>query len=244
MDLGLVGVILTIVFGIVAIISIVVAVRLSRRKIPSFAYRTNKVVGLGSNAPPELKLLFADKQVNDVYRTKFIFFNRGREPIRSKDDIVKPIIVRFANAQILREPLVSPSSNDIDFVAKRVSDTIEIGFKYLDYQDGAVVEVMHTSSDKPDCQGKIMQVEKISNLGTLNQSTLNSRERAWAIIAGLALMCVIPLFIIDEFLAHTRWIMFITAILAGALGGIGFPYMIPLIARSKFPSWSHQDGDS
>jgi len=76
MSLSFIQTTLTIVFGFVAVASIIVAIRLARRKKPAWAYTTTKVIGLGGDAPAELKLVFNDKIVPDVYRTYLIFFNK------------------------------------------------------------------------------------------------------------------------------------------------------------------------
>jgi len=149
-----------VIFGIAAIISIIVAIRVARRKRPVWAYVTNKIIGLGTNAPPELQLLFSGKPVPDVFRTILVFFNRGNETIR-RDDVSRTIKVNFGEASILREPIIRAASREeIEFSAKQVlentQNTVELGFVYLDHNDGAVIEVLHTACNQPICTGNIM----------------------------------------------------------------------------------------
>ena len=240
MDWGLIGVILAIVFGIVSVVSIVIAVRLAKRRRPSWAYRTQKVVGLGSNAPRELKLMFGDTVINEVFQTTFILFNRGNEPILAKDDVIKPIVLRFGNAQILREPIIRPSNYDIMFDAKRVIDCVEVTFKYLDHMDGAVVDVLHTKSDKLDFQGKIIGVEKISYVGAFEEKRLTTLERIAAafVVAWLAMLAV---WAIGTFLAKSSSFGWIGNVLpVSFVAGACIPSLIKVFQLQKFPSWSRQ----
>ena len=246
MDWGLIGVILAIVFGVVSVVSIIIAIKLAERRKPSWAFRTEQVVGLGSNSPPELKLTFQDTVINEVYRTKFIFFNRGNKPIVAKDDVIQPIIIRFTNAQILSERIIRTSNDDVMFVVRRANEGIEVGFKYLDHNDGAVVEVLHTESDDPDCQGKIMSVERISYLGDFDdfpKGIIGTSSKV-GLIAGLLGFIALVGFI----LANPKWSVITWANVALVTIGlvmIGiitvFWVALPQYSRSRiFPRWSRK----
>lgn len=239
MEWGLLGFILAIIFGIATVVSIIIAVRLARRRRPSWAYRTEKVVGLGSSAPKELKLTFGDTVINDVYQTTFILYNRGNEPILAKDDVIRPIVLRLGKAQILREPTIRPSNYDIMFTAKRDNDCVKVDFKYLDHNDGAVVDVLHTKSDKLDCQGKIMGVKKISYLGEFEEQRLNTIEKIVASVAIPFLTVFILWGIIFPPTKSSDWI-FVTVLIIGMLSGVGIPSLIKFIRLRRFPSWSRQ----
>lgn len=235
----IVTIFVAVIFGVTAIVQ---GFKLVRKKKPSWAYQTQKLIGLGSNAPPELKLTFGDVPVKEVFSTKFIFFNNGKEPIRTIDDVIKPITIRFGNAQILREPFIRPSNNEIEFISKRVNDCIEIGFKYLDYQDGAVVEILHTASDRPVCQGKIISTRRISYLGEFETSSFTTLEK---VLAGLLIPCLI-IEAISIVLLRTHNTIFssdsslfgVINFIASATLGMNIPSAIKFFQVSKFPSWS------
>ncbi len=223
-------------FGVIAIVQ---GLKLAKKRKPSWAYQTIKVIGLGSNAPPELKLTFGDVLVNEVYRTIFIFFNAGKEPIRAHDDVTKPINVHFGNAQILLEPLIRPSNNEIEFVAKRVNDCIEMSFKYLDHQDGAVVEVLHTRSNKLDCQGKIIGASKISYLGSFKPTSLIifGKVMAGLFIPFLAIFVIMEVLTFKGTLSPNSplaLIPFVLFFLGGATGRAFFDFLL----SRRFPGWS------
>lgn len=156
------------------IVSTILALKLARKKKPVRAYKSKKIISLGTNAPPELKLTFNDRPVTDVYRTTFIFFNKGNEAIR-KSDVTKKITVHFGGAEILREPSVKATSKEeIEFLVKQVvkdgDNAIELDFLYLDHNDGAIVDVIHTTCEQIDCRGNIIGAKEITNIGEFEES--------------------------------------------------------------------------
>jgi len=185
--------------------------------------------------------MFGDVLVNELFRTKFIFFNAGKEPILGSDDVVKPITLFLDNAQILQEPLVHPSNNEIVFTAKRVNDRVEINFKYLDHQDGAIIETLHTKSERLDCQGKIIGASKVSYLGRFQQISLTTSDK---VMAGLFITCIVTLAITVVLgfrgsLAPNSPLMVISVAL-GLVSGSGIPPIINFFLSKRFPSWSRQ----
>ena len=84
------------------VVTVIVAAYFYRKsnkiKEPVWAYKTSKIIGLGTDAPLDLHVTFKNKPVNEVYRTTLIIFNRGRTAIRA-NDVTKPI--SFKNLQEL-----------------------------------------------------------------------------------------------------------------------------------------------
>ena len=239
----IVAIIVTVVLGVTAIVQ---GFKLARKKKPSWAYTTKKVIGLGSDAPPELKLMFADIPVNEVYHTDFIFFNAGREPIRASEDVVKPITIHFKDAQILKKPLIHPSNEDIQFTVEHSNDYIEIYFKCLDYQDGAIVEVLHTSSNEPEFhQGKILGAPKITSLGKFEYLPLETSEKvfAWLLLPFIAFVVLLLLKVFGVFSTlsffSSNWGALLFFII-GALGGGGTRSIVRFLAIRKFPTRSRK----
>ncbi|MBA7680695.1 hypothetical protein ES703_89016 [subsurface metagenome] len=237
MDWGLIG---TIVFGIVAIILVVMR---ARRKKPVWAYNTTKIIGLGTNPPPELKLAFNGRPVNEVYRTTFILFNQGREAVR-KEDVYKKATIRFKGAEILREPTIKATSKDaIKFSAKRVvksgENSIELGFKYLDHEDGAVVEVIHTANEDVFCEADIVGAKEIVNIGefeTSHHRLLGIRAGIFTLI-GIVIICLLVRELISGIQEpNTLRLTLVGVLIALTLSTI--PEWKTYLHRRKFPSWS------
>lgn len=136
------------VLGIVA--TIIFAVRYRERKAPS-AYIANdmKVATLG--APPTLELSYRGKRIPTLTSTYVWFWNAGRRPIRREDIAPKqPIRITVgsakANVEILDSPIVRKVTRDsIGFVANQATpNAVDLSFDFLDYQDGALIEIQHT----------------------------------------------------------------------------------------------------
>jgi len=173
-----VTIISTIVFGVA---TIVLALKLVKKRQPVWAYETTKIIGLGSNAPPELKLTFNEQPVSDVYRTRVILFNKGNEPILN-DNVTESIIIQFKGAEILRQPDIRARSKEaIKLSAKQVvkggHNSVEVNFLYLDHDDGAVVDVLHTASEEVTCTANIIGTQQIKNIGDFEPRPLQHRRR-------------------------------------------------------------------
>jgi len=162
MDWGLIGIVLAVIF-----FSTTVILTLKHRRVKElvWSYTTKKVIGLGSDTPPELQLIFDEQRVLDVYRTTIIVFNAGNDSLR-KDDVTKDVTVHFRGTKILRPPTnIAKSKEAIQFTVRAVNDnddfSVKFDFLYLDHNDGAVVEVLHTKSEDLSCSGNIIGVNKI-----------------------------------------------------------------------------------
>jgi len=145
-------------------VSIVLALRLAKKKKPVWASNTMHIVGRGTDAPEELKLYFGNKQVEDVYRSRVAFFNRGNETIR-KEDITEAIIIHFPDAEILTFPnVLHRSKQAIGFSVENSfvdESAVCVDFTYLDYHDGGVFEVLHTGTSDIACKGNIIGSNRI-----------------------------------------------------------------------------------
>ena len=155
MDWGILQTVLTIVFGIVAVFSLLIAFKNARRQKPVWAFNTRHIIGREAEAPPELKLLFSDREVKDLYRTELIFFNRGNEVIESTD-VAEPIGISFNKAEILKQPSVVASRDNIDFSVSLSPDkhSLVMYFNFLGHNDGAFIEIWHNDDDKPSFFGQ------------------------------------------------------------------------------------------
>jgi len=179
------GVIQTIVTVVSVVLAAVFGIRLARKKKPTWAYGTIPIIGLGTNAPPELKLTFEGQPITDAYLTRLVFFNRGNETVRS-NDVTQSILIHFQGARILRPPMVlAQSKQAIEASAKQVigddNDGVRLRFLYLDHNDGMVVEVLHTQSQSISCSGNIIGTNEIRCVGEF----VTFRRRFWVFLFGI-----------------------------------------------------------
>ena len=121
--------------------------------------------------PQQVKIVFDDKPVSTVFRTEFIFFNRGRMIIQEAD-VARKMTVYFDGATILAEPSWRSSRPEIEFKPRRLlkdgEHVVELNFRYLAHNDGAVVEVLHTEIESdtglPRPSGSFVAGEEIVSL--------------------------------------------------------------------------------
>lgn len=231
-------------FGIT---TIVLAARLARRKKPAWAYKTTRIIGLGTNAPPELRLTFDGKVIINAYSTIFIFFNKGNETIR-KDDVTENVTMHFKGAEVLRQPtIIMKSKEAIEFSAKQIirdgDNCVESDFKYLDHNDGGVVEVLHTESKKITCSGNIMGAKELAYIGEFISSRPKLRYSRF--ISG-GIMLLIPLAIIISLMLapelnepESEFMIWSTLAFTLVFWFIfSMSEIRPFFRYRKFPSWS------
>ncbi len=256
----LVTIIITVALGIATII---LALKLVKKRQPVWAYKTTKIIGLGSDAPPdlkhqylllailfplpELKLTFNEQPVSDVYRTRFILFNKGIEAIL-KDNVTESIAIHFKGANILRQPtILAKSRKGIGLSAKQVvkdrDNAIEISFQYLDHNDGAVIEVLHTTTSqdiKPS--GNIIGTSEIRYIGEF----IPTPNRLLRVTIARAVMVAVMVSIFS-------WVFLKVPndLPLGTVGGnifyiVGLAFLLfmlvpevaPFVRSRKFPRWS------
>lgn len=248
MDWGFtVTIFFTIGFGIA---TIVLALKLTKGKKPVWAYKTKRIIGLGTDAPTKLKLYYGNRPIDNFYQTKLIFFNKGNEPIR-QHDVTGKVTFLFKEAKILRQPVVQTKSSEaISLSAKQMvkqaEDSIQLDFLYLDYNDGAVVEVTHTESKGIDCVGNIIGAKRIVNIGNFEE-TCSRRSGFWTITLLVVLVIsastwalqslkVLPFS--EEQKVLSSIVGGIMAFLVGLAGGGLYSLLPPYLRCRKFPSWS------
>jgi len=151
------------------IATIILAIKLAKKKKPVWALNTIGIIGIGTGAPSELKMTFRGLPVNDVYRTVFVFFNIGTETIR-KADVAEAVTIHFEGAKILDQPTALATSKQVNKLSVRQviqdgDEAVEVDFLYLDHNDGIMVEVLHTKSERISCSGIIMGAGEIDHIG-------------------------------------------------------------------------------
>jgi len=236
----LVTIIITVALGIVAI---VLALKLAKKKKPAWAYRTTRIIGLGTSAPSELKLTFNGQPINNAYRTGFIFFNRGNETVRS-DDVTQSILIHFQGAKILRPPMVLAQSRQaIGASAEQVvgddDNAVRLGFLYLDHNDGMVVEVLHTESQNIKCSGNIIGSSEICYVGQFINPVA---ELKWGIplivVTGVLLggaIVALTLRVWKESIILDLWMLILIVVFAPLTIGKHLSFVRQ---GMKFPKWS------
>jgi len=240
------GLVIAIIFGISTLFLSIIAVKQARRKKPVWAYVTGKIIGLGTNAPSELKLSFNDKVINDVFQTYVTFFNAGNQAI-GKEAVRANIFILFPGSQILRDPVLrTPDNPKFQLSANRCIEAgfeaIRLDFDFLDHNDGVVLDVLHTACNASiDCTGYVLEAGKPRNIGVFYpfQYIFNSKRiRSYAAgILGPLLLSGMMIFAdirAGEFPNSVTYI-----VLPAFIWLICLLQIVPdMVQRLKFPRWS------
>ncbi len=127
-----------------------------KHKLPRYAIRSVALIRESKRLFPDLQLHFKGygEDIDNFTVSRVILWNAGRDTIRKADMVdeeplrvtVMPGIVILA-ANILQE---NNPPNGITCTVKRDKAAVDIGFKFLDHNNGAVLEVLHTGSQADD----------------------------------------------------------------------------------------------
>jgi len=195
---GWVGSLIGIVGLLIGIISIVIAYRVSRiGPRPVFQYRSINLIEKEKQAlPSDVEIFFGGKKVSRLTKTYIIFWNSGKSTLYGKD-IVDDNPLRFSfgkDAEILRAriPKITKKMNKFEArINPKSPNEVIINFDYLDPNDGAVIEILHTSIQRtPECKGTIRGVPNgILNWGRLPYNVfLTMLQKAF--LSVLSLLCL------------------------------------------------------
>lgn len=237
-----------ILLGLIAIALAIVALRQIRKRKPAWSYQTTKVIGLGTDAPSELKLMFNDKQISEVFRTLLIFFNQGKRSIQQKD-VTDTISICFKGADFLRDPysmILNKPENRIKVINKGDNE-FNIEFSFLDHNDGVIVEVLHTKCEQIECEGYVLEAGRPKYIGEFKPH----RPENWRITIGavLVLIATFTWMVVSSVLSAIRnpnnWgdaismIVLVLLFVATAIASKPARFFRHLL----FPVWSRHDYD-
>ena len=175
---GWVGSLMGIVGSLIGIIGIVIAYRASRiGPRPVFQYKSLNLIEKEKQAlPSDVEIFFRGKKVSRLTKTYIIFWNSGKSTLYGKD-IVDDDPLRFSfgkDAEILRARIPKVTKKMNKFEARINPKSPNEVIINLDPNDGAVIEILHTSIQRtPECKGTIRGVPKgILNWGRLPYDVL------------------------------------------------------------------------
>lgn len=149
LNISWVGVIITLVISIFAIILSIFLYFKSKQKY-SLNHYINSTLLIDKNdteKPDEVDILFAGKSVDKLYKTLIYIWNSSNLTIRKIDleTIDKLRLDIENNTEVLSVKVIHATRSVINFSINSQIDSNnnEITFDYLDPKDGAVIEVFH-----------------------------------------------------------------------------------------------------
>lgn len=251
--------------GMVAVLlsgaTIVLALKLVKRKKPVWAYTTRRIIGRDTDAAPELQISFQGRVVDNVYRTVLILCNMGAETVK-QTDVAETVTIHFEGASILRPPTTLAMPKEANRLSARLigdgrDDAVQIDFRYLDRGDGIAVEVLHTEAEGIRCSGVIVGTDKIRYVGELAADRTAEWERLTVSFCGLigggAVYFGMRQLADPSMTSASRGLiglLFGAVILGFIMVGLvcytvivyGNPVRVPGLSRPNVPSWVRQLG--
>ena len=247
----------------IELVGIVAAVLLYRASLvkacPVYQRRALRLIGSDESAlPPNIEIRFRNQVVERLTKTYIVFWNAGKVTLRGSDIVEDdPVRCEFApDARVLEASVVKnsrPANKFSIVVDPKCPNCAVLSFDYLDTNDGATIEILHTDQQRyPALKGTVRGVPR----GVLDRGRIAPARRRdlpryvlrWMpyimLATGLLSVCVgifLPetkltsLTTNDPAAAHsTRW-PFI------GVGGvyIALPAVYLWIARRRFPTKLH-----
>ncbi|MBT2789183.1 hypothetical protein [Paraburkholderia strydomiana] len=143
------------IIGILGVVAAVITYFLTRQR-SRFAYRTSgeRLLGLTTEGlPPDITVQYRGQEIPRLTRTLVVFWNDGEKSVSGEDVVGSdPLRLRFADdARVLAATVLKQARNVCQVQARHnlaEPTDVEITFAFLDKNDGAVVEVLHTGKER------------------------------------------------------------------------------------------------
>lgn len=207
--LGIIGVVL----GVVGIVTgYVFYVRGRKAKEPYWTITTINLITGYSSIFKDLEIRYKGNEIPNFTVSKVVVWNNGRETIdRSDLTKVEPLCIRASSdAEILDAKILKVSNAASNFGIELLADrkNILLGFDYLDFHDGAVIQIVHTGihGEAIFVEGKIKGVPKILRRDSPDYLRNVWRERiqiVTSIIAAMTFFLILTALDINITLEHS-----------------------------------------
>ncbi len=169
------------------------------KKKKEFTYLSNsyKIIQKGKSTIPQLKLIYENRDIEDLSITRYVIWNSGNEVI-NKNDIVseKPLKIMSTDAStiILDTKIIVESEETNKFLIGEQQEKFStINFDYIDPRDGIVVQVIHTGKFL-EINCKIKGGKELKNLNKRKYNIKINRKKErmiMSILLGLEVFSLI-----------------------------------------------------
>jgi len=157
-------------FGSMAsILSIIIAIYFYHKSqlFSEFTYLINSqqmVIINKIDSSNKLKVLYNGKELKEnVYAVQIAIWNNGNKSIKNKDILENLFIEIPGKNQILDAKIIKQTRDVSDIHINQISNTLSIGFKILEEDDGGIIQLIYSSKSKkePIIKGTIVGQKKI-----------------------------------------------------------------------------------
>lgn len=139
-----------------------------RLKEPYWAIRSNNLIQGYRTKIDFLKVFFKDEDVENLTISRVLFWNDGADTIDKQDlNTANPLqIVGLNNSRILDVKVLASNNSSSQFkVSLEENECVYVDFDYLDENQGAVIQIVHTGKSSRDIEvvGDIKGVKELRN---------------------------------------------------------------------------------
>ena len=139
----------------------------NKKKQPSYWIRTNHLVRKATKNMEGIRIMYNEEEVPNLSSTEFIFWNRGKDAIRSTDVASKnPIKITISDEYRILDAFIEKFTNEdnnFTIVKKDEDHSVLINFEFMEHNDGVTLRLTHTAPDNSHFKvtGKVISGTKI-----------------------------------------------------------------------------------
>jgi hypothetical protein len=197
-----------------------------RKKEPVYSIKSVNVISDYASKYEDLTVSYKGEKVENFTVSKLLFYNHGADTIDKADiTTLNQLKIIGLDCEILNARVLQASNSSIDFKLRldRANSWVIIDFEYLNTNQGAVFELVHTglSSEHLEIQGDIRNVQMISQIDPKKLLSVPMQEldkratRYISIIAGIWLSIAL---ISPDTLAYENYDSFARSVVIGVNG--------------------------
>lgn len=132
-----------------------------KEKIPRYALKTSNLVADLSSKIPNLNISYGTSPIRNLTVAKIAFWNEGNATITKEDMAIPFKVTAKPNIAILSAGFIGDRTKENDFglpVQSGIKGTVQLDFKYLDQNDGALFKVIYEGKSQDDLtiEGKVI----------------------------------------------------------------------------------------
>jgi len=201
MDLSTVGFIIGTVGTFLSLISLFAAYYFYRKSLrlkePRWAITSNNLIRGYSSKLNELDILYKDHKVENLTISKILFWNRGRDTINRQDiATAEPLVIKSTEEVEILDAKILSNNNESSQISAELENSQQsyLIFDYLDYDQGAIIQIVHTGTSSKDIfvSGKIKSTE-IANQDKDSIIPRNKARIFWSLISTPIIVLLLAL---------------------------------------------------
>jgi hypothetical protein len=163
------GFVIGVVGTILSIVGIYLTIKSNKKKEPVYSIKSVNIISDYSSKYNNLTVAYKGKKVENFTVSKVLFYNRGAEIIDRQNLTTKfHIRVLAVECKVLDARLLQANNLSSDFKVEidRVNGWVIIDFDYLNTNQGAVFEIIHTGTNSENVAfvGDIKGVQKLEQV--------------------------------------------------------------------------------